>query len=1408
MLRWPRFCPVSMTAASGPQYDWTRLTYPRGRDNGGSTDRHGWLVPLPAWHFPGRRSFLAPLAGVRDEPVIVLMSAGGTGKSTALLQEYHALAGGACLIDLKGLAGRPDPAAWLSAQAAMPAPPPGDRWHVLLDGFDEALSLVPAPGLVALLDGWLGQHPDRGRLRLRLATRPGVRENTDLKQVLSRYWPGDAVVVRDMAPLARADVLLAATARGLSSPERFVAGLEQRSLVPVAALPVTLKVLLDRAAGGRPLPGTAEQAYRLACEQLCEEPQPWRRRPPGLGLQELIRCAAHLAAILEFCGDGILTTSLEPSAGDPVRLVDAADIIRPEAGAMAEEALSWLTATPLLRSLSGNQWQFASQGLQGFLAATHLRDRRLAPASVQALLFAGVGRERYVHPRHLDLAGWLAWYQPEVYHQILTLDPVPLLSPDLPAQSPAVRAQVADALLTHTARIRRLPRGENLHRVGHPGLRGQLAAKTAPKAAWQRGDALRHVQLATAILLARACPDQAPAGALLDVAEDDETPTGVRAAALEAIPPGAATEVAGRLDALAGDPEAEVAAGALLALWPQQLPTAALLARMPASAPEPAWQRIALRLGTADAGAVLAWLQAQFEDGAVASPAGVMRLLTWACSALRPAEGENPQQPAAAGLADVLVLLLRSNRAYDVHLTDIAGSWAGVPAWRQLIAGEIIARLTAADTTALDAVQQHQLALFPPEDSIYWARKAAADTTGSLAAMPPLPYPGDTPELGQLHQERASSPRLEEVTARWFAPPPAWLQKARQQAAGRSSQINGEIERLTAERPVPDDIRPWWGTLVQWLARDPEKWHDRRVPVRLDLTAATSCPAPGSPLRAALQAAALHAVGHAPVMTAAGISQVADFADACEVTALSLLGTPADLTPDRWAGLALVLAFANSDATDHDQRVLLLTLAASRAGTAFAEMLPAALSAISPQWTANVAATLAGAALGDQADQALLAWVTSHDRPAKVWCDTTRALAPHDRATLPVLASLAPIADRSFPPDVPGSGARWAHAVDLMLLYGPLDDIPSRWHQILASADATAAWAQASTEDIGFSLYAHSPVNFWPAAYQMLTPQQAAQLYTRLAASGLVDFPSRRRVTDISGPGRRGTHSRLPELIAADLTDAATRELQGLVTAHPGHPGLAGLAADHARRVSENLRPPTLAEFTTLTTDVTMRVVRDITELTMVVLEALDLLQEQALRPHGWSLLLWNREEEEAKEGWWPAWEDTLSNLVCAFLRENLAGHKLVINREVEIWPARIGGSRTDVHVQAADPRDGAAEPLTVVIEVKGCWNPEIKTGVTGQLLPYLKPRPGWAGIFLVGYFHSPGHQHPKYEGSPKDGDKPAIRGRHRTPKKHTPGQVLSDLEQQAGSAPETLIYARVLQLPLVLPSASAAETA
>jgi hypothetical protein len=147
-----------------------------------------------------------------------------------------------------------------------------------------------------------------------------------------------------------------------------------------------------------------------------------------------------------------------------------------------------------------------------------------------------------------------------------------------------------------------------------------------------------------------------------------------------------------------------------------------------------------------------------------------------------------------------------------------------------------------------------------------------------------------------------------------------------------------------------------------------------------------------------------------------------------------------------------------------------------------------------------------------------------------------------------------------------------------------------------------------------------------------------------------------------------------------------------------------------------------------------------------------------------------------------------------------------VINREVEIQPSRLDGGRTDVLVQAPDPRDTAAQPLSVIIEVKGCWNTEIRTGIGRQLAPYLRPRPGWAGIFLVGHFHQSGREHASYTGSPKTAEGPATRGRHRTTKRHTPEEILADLRRQQADAAPADIHVRVLRLPLVPPSAPGTE--
>jgi hypothetical protein len=352
------------------------------------------------------------------------------------------------------------------------------------------------------------------------------------------------------------------------------------------------------------------------------------------------------------------------------------------------------------------------------------------------------------------------------------------------------------------------------------------------------------------------------------------------------------------------------------------------------------------------------------------------------------------------------------------------------------------------------------------------------------------------------------------------------------------------------------------------------------------------------------------------------------------------------------------------------------------------------------------------------------------------------------------------------------------------------------WHEVTGQLSGTPSLLQAVLRDLAGDRTSRFAAD--------LTDSELAGLWNLLKQFWPYQDDGDLWTSGVVGADQQARHWRdgVLETLVLRGTSEAAGLLQQLAEFNPDLPWL----ADQARRAQDLHRqrdwaPLSSGDLTRLLRDSKSRLVRDIAELTAVVLEALDTLQEQALWPHGWSMLMWNRAEEATRDEWWPTWEDNLSNLICAFLREHLAERKPVINREVEIRPKNIDGARTDIHIQATDPRDSASEPLTVIIEVKGCWNPEIRTGISRQLVPYLQPHPGWAGIFLVGYFHHPGREHSSYTGTPGRG---GSRGRHRTSQKHAPEKILGDLQQQIAAArPGNITHARVLRLPLIPPPAS-----
>lgn len=204
----------------------------------------------------------------------------------------------------------------------------------------------------------------------------------------------------------------------------------------------------------------------------------------------------------------------------------------------------------------------------------------------------------------------------------------------------------------------------------------------------------------------------------------------------------------------------------------------------------------------------------------------------------------------------------------------------------------------------------------------------------------------------------------------------------------------------------------------------------------------------------------------------------------------------------------------------------------------------------------------------------------------------------------------------------------------------------------------------------------------------------------------------------------------------------------------------------------------------------------------MVVPEALDGLQEQATRSDGWSSSCGTGQRKRRRRAGGPPGRTPCPSSSVRSYASTAPDISWSSTAKWRSGASRIDGSRTDVHVQASAPgrRQRAAHRRH---RAQGLLEPRASDRRRGPAPPL--PAVRLAEIFLVGFFHSPRHERLKYKGFPEEGARPGKQGRHRTSKKHTPRQVLSDLQQQADSAPETLIYARVLQLPLTLLSASGA---
>jgi hypothetical protein len=163
--------------------------------------------------------------------------------------------------------------------------------------------------------------------------------------------------------------------------------------------------------------------------------------------------------------------------------------------------------------------------------------------------------------------------------------------------------------------------------------------------------------------------------------------------------------------------------------------------------------------------------------------------------------------------------------------------------------------------------------------------------------------------------------------------------------------------------------------------------------------------------------------------------------------------------------------------------------------------------------------------------------------------------------------------------------------------------------------------------------------------------------------------------------------------------------------------------------------PPAPQEILTMVKRAALRRVESVYDLAEIVMESLGRLQSRLNRtPNPIVDEFWRYTRCAARrEKFSPHYEEDVANRLASWFQDDLNGREaVVIGREIQPhW-----SQKTDIEISAISRSDRAAKPLTVIIEVKGCWNPGVREDLKGQLADrYLALNPDAVGIYLVGWF-------------------------------------------------------------------------
>jgi predicted NACHT family NTPase len=450
------------------------------------------------------------------------------------------------------------------------------RLHLFLDSLDECLLRIDS--VVALLLDELKRWPIE-RLSVRIACRTADWP-LGLEKGLRELWGNDSTEVYELAPLRRRDVAEAATANG-SDPDSFLAEVDRKEIVPLAIKPVTLEFLLNTFKRESQFPSAKKDLYFKGCRLLAEETSQSRQDARQIGRltpDQRLAVASRVAALTVFTMRYAIWTSADrgdvPQEDITVsEMCGGKESYNEQEIEVSEAAIREVLDTGLFSSRGPGRIGWAHQTYAEYLAAYYLVRRGMAHPQILSLIVHPGDSKRKLVPQLHETAAWIAGMVPDVFRDIMDSDAEVLLKSDVATADVRDRQALVKTLLKlleeEKVLYRDLGARGTYRKLSYPGLADHLKVYLTDRT--------------KSLIVRREATDIAEACELVDVQDDlanialDSTePLALRTNAAYAIERIGADNTKKRFKKLlespsAEDPDDELKGCALRVLWPTNI---------------------------------------------------------------------------------------------------------------------------------------------------------------------------------------------------------------------------------------------------------------------------------------------------------------------------------------------------------------------------------------------------------------------------------------------------------------------------------------------------------------------------------------------------------------------------------------------------------------------------------------------------------------------------------------------------------------------------------------------------------------------------------------------------------------------------------------------------------------------